>query len=79
MTGSFTFPLPGSSWRKAAIPEIPEALARQPGFSLPFLLRWSLGLRRFQMHGSSYHPGAPGGDASDSSSSQAPTALEAQL
>ena len=79
MTGSFTFTLTGSSWLKEAIPEISEAVVRQPGFLFPFLLRWSLWFRRFQMHGSSYHPGAPGGDASDSSSSKAPTALEAQL
>jgi len=42
MTGSFTFTLTGSSWLKEAIPEISEAVVRQPGFLFPFLLRWSL-------------------------------------
>ena len=42
MTGSCTFTLTGSSWLKATIPEISEALVRRPGFLLPFLLRWSL-------------------------------------
>lgn len=36
----------------------------------PFSLRWNLWLRRFQMHRSSCHPGAPGGDASDVASTK---------